>query len=164
MSQLSAAWVGLGSNMGDSAAHIESALVEMNALPQTRVLRRSKLYASAPVGPQDQADFCNAVAQVETALSAHALLEHLLALEQKHERVRTRRWGPRSLDLDLLLHGDVTLDSSELQLPHPRMHERAFVLAPLAELAPNMVIPGQGQVMDLWAVVSDQVVQLWSDA
>lgn len=163
MSQTHLAWIGLGSNLGDSAAHVESALVEINALPQIRLLRRSKLYASAPMGPQDQADFCNAVAQVESDLSAQELLDNLLALEQTHQRVRTRHWGPRSLDLDLLLYGEITLDSSKLQLPHPRMHERAFVLVPLAELAPDLVIPGQGQVMDLLTAVSDQTIESWGD-
>ncbi len=158
---MSVAWVGLGSNLGDSAAHIQAAIDEISTLAKTRCLRTSELYRSAPVGPQDQPDFCNAVAALETGLSAQALLENLLEIEQQHQRVRTRRWGPRSLDLDLLLYDDLMHNTPELQLPHPRMHVRAFVLAPMAELTPGLNIPGQGQVKTLLADITDQQISLW---
>lgn len=158
------AWIGLGSNLGDSAAHIKTAIAQMDDLPKTACLRVSKLYRSAPVGPQDQADYCNAVAQLQTELSAPDLLTNLLGIEQRHQRVRSRRWGPRSLDLDLLLYDDLVLDMHDLQLPHPRLHERAFVLQPLTELAPGVHIPGQGPAVELLPGVSEQVISLWDSA
>ena len=155
------AWVGLGSNLGDNEAHIKRAFAQLDAAAHTQCKRISSLYRSAPIGPQDQADFCNAVAQLTTELSALELLDWLLQLEASHQRKRSRRWGPRSLDLDLLLYDDQRHNSATLTLPHPRLHERAFVLVPLAELAPTLEIPGLGGVAQLLERVKNQDISLW---
>ncbi|GAB2790053.1 2-amino-4-hydroxy-6-hydroxymethyldihydropteridine diphosphokinase [Halomonas shantousis] len=129
------AYIGLGSNLDDPQRQLEQAFAEFDRLPLTRLLRRSRLFASAPVGPQDQPDYLNAVAELSTRLSPLALLDQLQTLEQRHRRVRQRRWGPRTLDLDLLLYDEQHWDTPRLSLPHPEMHRRGFVLVPLAELA-----------------------------
>ena len=132
------AWIGLGANLGDARAALRAAVRALAALPCTRVLRVSSLYRSAPVdagGP----DYLNAVAELDTPLAPLALLHALQSIEQAAGRERPYRNAPRTLDLDLLLHGDERLDSPELTVPHPRMGERAFVLLPLAELAPGLV-------------------------
>ena len=152
------AYVGLGANLGDPRAQIESALEEMNRLPRTALRARSSLYRSAPLGYADQPDFVNAVAQLETGLAARALLEHLLAAEKRQGRERSFRNAPRTLDLDLLLYGDETIDEPGLRVPHPRLHERAFVLAPLLELAPGLMIPGKGAARALLAACAAQAV------
>lgn len=144
------ATVGLGANLNDPAAQVEYALAELDRLPATRLVARSSLYASAPVGYVDQPDFVNAVAQVETALAPRALLAALLDIEHRHGRERSFRNAPRTLDLDLLLYGDARFHEDGLTLPHPRMHERAFVLLPLLEIASDATIPGHGRVAD-WA-------------
>src|SRR5262245_16139277 len=134
------AYVGLGANLGDAEAAVGAALAALARLPDTRLVRASRLYRSAPVdagGP----DFINAVAQLRTGLDAHALLAQLQALEQAAGRARPFRNAPRTLDLDLLLYGAACIASARLQVPHPRMRERAFVLLPLAELAPELVSP-----------------------
>lgn len=139
------AFIGLGANLGDPRRSVEEALAEIAALPQTRLLRRSSLYRTAPVdagGP----DYVNAVAGVETALSPFELLRALLAIEQAHGRRRSVRNAPRTLDLDLLLHGDTIVETPELTLPHPRLHQRAFVLEPLLEVAPGLVVDGLGEL------------------
>ncbi|PWV73033.1 2-amino-4-hydroxy-6-hydroxymethyldihydropteridine diphosphokinase [Halomonas sp. A11-A] len=135
------AWIGLGSNLDDPHRHVAQALAELDRLPLTRRLAASRLYASRPLGPQDQPDFINAVALLETRLSPLALLDQLQALEQRHRRVRTRRWGPRTLDLDLLLFDDSVLALPRLVVPHPELRQRAFVVMPLLELAPQLVLP-----------------------
>lgn len=139
-----AAYVALGANLGDPAAQVERALAELAQLPQTRLTARSGLYLSKPVGYTDQPDFINAVAELRTALSPRALLDALLDLEHRQGRDRGIKNGPRTLDLDLLLYDGLALHEAGLTLPHPRMAERAFVLAPLAEIAPEAVIPGRG--------------------
>ncbi|MBV8032187.1 MAG: 2-amino-4-hydroxy-6-hydroxymethyldihydropteridine diphosphokinase [Betaproteobacteria bacterium] len=138
---MTVAFVGLGSNLDNPVRQVESALGELDTLPQTRLLKRSSLYRTAPVGYADQPDFINAVAQLETELAAERLLEELQAIESRHGRVRTFPNAPRTLDLDLLLFGEVVLRSERLTLPHPRMHERSFVLDPLREIAPDLKIP-----------------------
>ncbi|HET6434707.1 MAG TPA: 2-amino-4-hydroxy-6-hydroxymethyldihydropteridine diphosphokinase [Xanthomonadaceae bacterium] len=147
------AWVGLGGNVGDAAATLRAALPALDALPATRLLRASRLFRTPAWGLTDQPDFVNAVAELETALSPRDLLDGLLAVERAFGRERRERWGPRTLDLDLLLHGDVALDDPGLHLPHPHLHERAFVLLPLAELAPGLAIPGHGRVADLLVAI-----------
>lgn len=132
------AYVALGANLGDAQATLRQAMQDLARLAQTRVLACSGLYRSAPIGAGGP-DFINAVACVETGLSAMDLLHALQAMEQRAGRVRSYRNAPRTLDLDLLLYGQLHLDSAALQLPHPRMYERAFVLLPLAELAPALV-------------------------
>jgi len=137
------AYVALGSNLGDRRAHLAAALLALDALPATRLLAASPVYETAPLGPAGQQDYLNAVARVATTLAPHALLDALLAIEQSRGRVRRERWGPRTLDLDLLLHGDTALQDPRLTLPHPAMLGRAFVLTPLHDLAPDLVLSGR---------------------
>ena len=129
--------IALGSNLDDPEAHVRRAMDEIDALPGTRVLARSSLLRTAPVGYADQPDFVNACVLVETALPARALLEALLALEKRHGRVREIPNGPRTLDLDIVLYGEARIDEPGLKVPHPRAHERAFVLDPLREVWPE---------------------------
>ncbi|MEW8625416.1 MAG: 2-amino-4-hydroxy-6-hydroxymethyldihydropteridine diphosphokinase [Candidatus Thiodiazotropha sp.] len=143
-------YIGLGSNLQNPKRQVETALEELAQLPDTSLLDHSSLYRSRPVGPQDQADFINAVAHLSTALAADSLLDALQQLEQQHHRVRERRWGPRSLDLDLLLYGDRTIDTPRLKVPHPEIAKRSFVLLPLHEIAPTgLRIPGLGLLQTL---------------
>jgi 2-amino-4-hydroxy-6-hydroxymethyldihydropteridine diphosphokinase len=145
------AYVGIGANLEDPTAKVRTALDELGRLPATVLVRSSSLYRTAPVGYLDQPDFINAVAQLRTGLAAEALLRALLGIEARHGRVRSTRNAPRTLDLDLLLFGEQIMDEPGLVLPHPRMHERAFVLVPLAEVAPDALIPGHGRAADLLA-------------
>jgi len=151
------AFIGLGANLGDRARQIESACAEIAVLPTTTLLARSALYASAPLDAPG-GEYLNAVAHVRTALAPLELLRALQAIESRHGRLRPFAGAPRTLDLDLLLYGDVVLASDELTLPHPRLHARAFVLVPLAEIAPERVVPGRGRVVDLCAAVASQRV------
>jgi 2-amino-4-hydroxy-6-hydroxymethyldihydropteridine diphosphokinase len=143
------AFIGLGSNLDDPPAQIRRALQALASLPETRLVRRSSLYRNPPAGYPDQPDFVNAVAEIETRLAARELLERLLAIERVHGRVRGVRDGPRTLDLDLLTYGGRTLHEPGLDVPHPRMLDRAFVLVPLAEIAPDAAVPGAGPVVEL---------------
>lgn len=145
------AFVGLGANLGDAAASVREALRELDRLPDSRLLRASRLYRTRAWGLEAQPDFINAVAMLETRLGARMLLDELLAIERAHGRDReaATRWGPRTLDLDLLLYGDLVLDEPGLRVPHPHLHERAFALLPLAEVAPDAIVPGAGRVRDL---------------
>ncbi len=147
------AYVALGGNLGDPCQQVLDALAALAGLPATRVLRRSPLYRTPPWGVLDQPPFINAVAELETSLSPEALLQHLLAIEQRAGRVRTVRNGPRTLDLDLLHVEGVRREGPPLTLPHPRLAERAFVLLPLADVAPDLCLPGQGSVAELLARV-----------
>lgn len=140
MTVLVSAYVGLGSNLESPREQITSALAALNGLPETAVRRCSCLYRSAPVGYAAQPDFVNAVARLQTGLSPRELLDALLAIEGAHARTRDLRNGPRTLDLDLLIHGDACIDEAGLQVPHPRLSERAFVVVPLAEIAPALVL------------------------
>lgn len=142
-------YVGLGSNLEDPRAQVSRALEELAALPDSALCAKSSLYRTPPMGPPGQPDYINAVARLRTALSPHALLDALQALEQGHARVREVRWGPRTLDLDILLYDAMHIADTRLTVPHPGMAERAFVLVPLAEIAPALVIPGMGAVGDL---------------
>jgi 2-amino-4-hydroxy-6-hydroxymethyldihydropteridine diphosphokinase len=153
-----AAYVALGSNLRDPARQVRSGLEALARLPETRLVTRSSLYRTAPVGKPDQPDFINAVARLDTGLEPEVLLRRLLDIERQHARVRGERNGPRTLDLDLLLHGECRMESPGLTVPHPRMHERAFVLAPLAEIAPELDIPGRGKVRELLASLQAQGV------
>lgn len=134
-------YIGLGSNLDDPAAQLRSALAQMRQVPQTTLEACSGFYASAPVGPGEQPDYVNAVARLDTGLAPEVLLDALQAIENLHGRERTLRWGARTLDLDILLYGSQQLDSARLQVPHPRMAERNFVLEPLVELAPDLKMP-----------------------
>lgn len=156
------AYIGIGANLGDARANVEDAIARLARLPQSTLVRVSALYRTAPIDSSGD-DYINAVAALETALSAHALLAALRDIEQAHGRERPYRNAPRTLDLDLLLYGDALIDDlPTLAVPHPRMHERAFVLAPLAEIAPDAVIPSRAgaprRVASLLAGVADQPI------
>ena len=135
---MTTAYVGIGSNLDDPRTHVLQALKDLDRLPHTRLVKQSSLYRSAPVGHAPQPDFINAVARLETGLAAERLLAELQEIEARHGRTRSFPNAPRTLDLDLLLFGDATLDTAVLRIPHPRMHERAFVLKPLLEIAPDL--------------------------
>jgi 2-amino-4-hydroxy-6-hydroxymethyldihydropteridine diphosphokinase len=143
------AYVALGSNQQDPRAQVGRAFGALAGLPETRLLLRSRLYVTPPFGPVRQDDFVNAVAGLLTRLAPHDVLHHLRAIEAAQGRVRAERWGPRTLDLDLLVHGSSRIADDELKLPHPGIAERAFVLYPLADFAPHLVVPGLGRVADL---------------
>lgn len=140
------AYVGIGANLGDRGAALQGAITELAALPGTVVLARSSVYESAPLDAGG-GDYLNAVVQLATTLAPLELLHALQAIERAHGRVRKHRNAPRTLDLDLLMHGDATSATTELTLPHPRLHERAFVLLPLAEIAPRLRLAG-GETAD----------------
>ena len=150
------AYIGLGSNLGNPAATLQATLAALRFLPQTALVATSSLYRSAPVGLKNQPDFINAVAAADTQLSAEALLDELFAIEARFGRRREFHHAPRTLDLDLLLYGDEVRNDTRLVLPHPRMHERAFVLLPLTEIAPECVIPGRGRAVELLESCRDQ--------
>ncbi|SEI39852.1 2-amino-4-hydroxy-6-hydroxymethyldihydropteridine diphosphokinase [Frateuria terrea] len=148
------AFVALGGNLGDTRAYLDRALDALAALPRTRLVTRSRFYHTPPWGMREQPPFLNAAAELETSLAPHELLDALLYIERAAGRVREgERWGPRTLDLDLLHMDGVALHDERLTLPHPRIGERAFVLLPLAELAPELELPGQGRVDALLAAV-----------
>ena len=148
------AWIGLGSNLDDPSMQVRRALGALARLPRSRLLRHSRLYRTAPWGITEQPAFVNATAELATTLKPHALLDALLAIERAQGRRRDdTRWGPRTLDLDLLVYGDRQSVEPGLILPHPHIAERAFVLVPLAELDPNLAIPGAGAVRALLARV-----------
>jgi 2-amino-4-hydroxy-6-hydroxymethyldihydropteridine diphosphokinase len=153
------AFIGLGANLGDREAQVRRAFATLAELPGTSLLAASSIYRSAPVGVGAQPDFINAVAAIETLLAPRALLEALLAAERRFGRRRDFPGAPRTLDLDLLLYGERVIDEPGLVVPHPRMHERAFVLAPLAEIAPDAVVPGRGPVRALLARCKDQKIE-----
>ena len=138
------AYVGLGSNLGDRAAYLLLGLSALSRLPETRLLRLSPIYETDPVGPP-QPPYLNMVAELETELSPKGLLAEMLRIEKALGRERRERWGPRTLDLDLLLYGDLVLEEAGLSVPHPRLHERAFVLVPLLDLLPEGRHPLLGQ-------------------
>lgn len=156
------AWIGLGSNLDDPPVRLERALAAIDRLPGTRRVATSPFYRTPPVGPQDQPDFCNAVAGIETELEPLPLLDALQAIETAEGRRRGRRWGPRTLDLDILLYGDCRIDEPRLRVPHPYLHERAFALIPLAAVAPDAVVPGHGRAAALAAAVPAGGVEVWA--
>lgn len=133
--------IALGGNLGNPVATLQSAFQVLGQLPDSQLLRTSSLYRTSPVGPP-QPDYVNACAVLQTRLVAEGLIEHLLAIETQFGRERRERWGPRTLDLDLLLYCDAVIDTDRLTVPHPRLQERAFVLVPLAEIAGNWIVPG----------------------
>ena len=147
------ACIALGSNLDDPREQVRRGFEALATLPQNRLLARSRLYRTPPWGITEQPDFINAAARVETSLTPRALLDALRTIECRAGRVRGVRNGPRVLDLDLLLYGDRIVDEPDLVVPHPRLHERAFVLLPLADVAPELDVPGHGRVRDLLARV-----------
>ncbi|MFP6781189.1 MAG: 2-amino-4-hydroxy-6-hydroxymethyldihydropteridine diphosphokinase [Gammaproteobacteria bacterium] len=135
-------FIGIGSNMADPVAQVQSAFVALNAHPELELIRESSLYRSPPMGNLAQADYVNAVAEVSTVTDNAALLKHLQAIELAHGRIRaSEKWGPRTLDLDILLRGAVLVESETLTIPHPGLLQRAFVILPLAEIAPKLILP-----------------------
>jgi len=148
------AFLGLGSNLGDRLANLQSVVDLLDAAQGIRVLRSSRVYETAPVGPP-QPDYLNAVVEVDTNLEAKALLEACLNVERRLGRVRGERWGPRSIDVDVLTYGEASIDEPGLTVPHPRMHERAFVLAPLLELVADPPLPGGRRIATLRVAPGD---------
>lgn len=144
-------YIGLGSNLDDPQQQVRSAIEAIQAISATSLTAASSLYHSPPMGPQDQPDYINAVVAVETELSPHQLLDALQQIEQKHGRIRKRHWGERTLDLDILLYADKVIRDERLTVPHPGIPERAFVIYPLAEIAPSLQIPGLGDLVMLKA-------------
>ena len=158
---MSVAYIALGANLGDPAATVNAAFAALAELPQSMLTARSALYRTAPVGILDQPEFVNAAARITTQLAQEALLDQLLAIEQRFGRIRAERNGPRTLDLDILLYDDLVIDTPRLTLPHPRLHLRAFVLYPLADLAPDLALPGRGSLAAwLPAVANQGIVRL----
>jgi len=151
------AYIGLGANLGDAKATLVAAFNALEALPESELMQRSSIYRSAPIDSSGP-DYLNAVARLRTALGPHELLAQLQSIERSHGRERPYRNAPRTLDLDVLLYGDQQFDTPTLIVPHPRAHERAFVLAPLAELSPGLVIPGRGPVAELHSALVPQRV------
>lgn len=156
---MTVAYVGIGSNLEDPAPRVRQSFEALAALPHTRLVKKSSLYRSAPLGFAAQPDFVNAVAEIETGLAAGQLLAELQEIERRHGRSRSFPDAPRTLDLDLLLYGCAELRMASLTVPHPRMHERAFVLQPLVEIAPEVAIPGRGPARHLLDSVKEQRIE-----
>ncbi len=148
-----AAYIALGSNLEEPQRQLQAGFAALARLPDTQLVAQSSLYRSAPVGYANQPDFVNAVAVIHTTLTPRTLLDALLSIERMHGRVREFPNAPRTLDLDIALYGERVINEPGLTVPHPRMHQRAFVLAPLAEIAPDAQVPGHGRVRDLLAAV-----------
>ena len=158
---MSVAYIALGANLGDPAATVNAAFAALAELPQSTLTARSALFRTTPVGILEQPEFVNAAARITTQLAPEALLDQLLAIEQRFGRIRAERNGPRTLDLDILLYDDLVIDTPRLILPHPRLHLRAFVLYPLADLAPDLALPGRGSLAAwLPAVANQGIVRL----
>jgi len=143
------AYIGLGSNLDNPRAQVEQAFTELAMIPRTTLLARSALYRSRAVGPGEQPDYINAAAHIQTELSPTELLDHLQAIEQAHQRVRIEHWGPRTLDLDILLIDQEVIASERLKVPHPYLTQRNFVLYPLADITPSLELPDGSQLADL---------------
>lgn len=154
------AFVGLGSNLQGPLQQIQQAFRSLARLPASRLVERSRIYLSDPVGPADQPCYVNAAAALDTELDPDDLLRALQQIERQQGRVRVERWGPRTLDLDLLLYGEQVIESRHLTVPHPHLHQRAFVLLPLRDLDPALVIPGHGRVDVLLSRLETTGVQL----
>lgn len=146
---LADAFIGLGSNLEEPTVQLAQAVVRLAALPDTQLVAQSPFYRSRPVGPQDQPDFVNGAVWLSTALSPLTLLDHLQAIEQTHGRKRLQRWGPRTLDLDLLIYARQTISHPRLTVPHPELPKRDFVLQPLLDLNPELVLPDGSRIADL---------------
>jgi len=155
---MNTAYVALGANLGNPVATVLAAFGALANLPDSRVIRTSSLYRTAPLGITTQPEFINAVAALETTLAPESLLEALFEVEQRFGRQRAEKNGPRTLDLDLLLYDDLELQLPRLTLPHPRLHLRAFVLLPLAEIAPNLQLPKRGSLAAWLPAVSNQSI------
>ncbi|MFO8141115.1 MAG: 2-amino-4-hydroxy-6-hydroxymethyldihydropteridine diphosphokinase [Marinobacter sp.] len=154
------AYVGLGSNLENPAAQLARAVAELASLPDTTLQAQSPFYASHPVGPQDQPDFVNGAVELTTGLSAHQLLDHLQAIEQSHGRQRLQHWGPRTLDLDLLMYGRERICDARLTVPHAQLADRDFVLQPLLDLNPELTLPDGRRIQSLRSRCPDNQLRL----
>ena len=152
------AYVGIGANLGDARANVDDAIARLGLLPESRLLRTSPYYRSAPIDASGD-DYVNAVVSIDTRLVAEDLLSALHGIEADHGRERPYRNAPRTLDLDLLLYGDAVIATASLTVPHPRMLERAFVLRPLLDIAPAIVVPGHGRAVSFFSSVAKQVIE-----
>lgn len=155
-------FIGLGSNLDSPKQHITTAIESIGEIQSTHVTKVSSLYKSKPVGPQDQGDYVNAVVELETELTPLDLLDNLQTIENEHGRVRNERWGPRTLDLDILMYGEEIIQNDRLTIPHVEMINRCFVLVPLAEIIPDIHIPGKGPVNDLLNTVNQDGLEVLS--
>ncbi|TDJ65421.1 MAG: 2-amino-4-hydroxy-6-hydroxymethyldihydropteridine diphosphokinase [Proteobacteria bacterium] len=159
-SRCAGVYVGLGSNLDNPIGQLRTAKSALSMLPRTRLERCSSFYRTVPVGYAEQSDFLNAVCRLSTELDPAMLVEHLLAIEVQHGRVeRKQKWGPRILDLDLLLYDQSVMSTPGVTVPHPRLHERAFVLYPLSELDGNLIVPGRGKVTELLVSCREQKIE-----
>ena len=143
------AYIGLGSNLEQPREQIKRALQSLDELPETKLLADSGFYESKPMGPDDQPDYVNAVAELETALDAETLLRQCQSIEQQQGRIRQRHWGERTIDLDVLLYGQEQIDTADLTVPHPGIGQRDFVYLPLLKISPDIVIPGKGALKEI---------------
>jgi len=144
-------FLGLGSNLDDPVCQVKTAIDEIALLPDTKLMMASRLIVTAPMGPQDQPDYINAVVEIDTRLSAEALLLHLQKIEKAHHRQRTRHWGERTLDIDILLFGNEVIKTETLTIPHPGLEDREFVVYPLYEIAPDLVLPSKKSLADIYS-------------
>ena len=153
-------YVGIGANLNNPRAQVNSALIALTRLKKSSVIAQSSLYRTPPMGPQDQADYINAVAKLETGLLPIELLDELQAIEKSHGRVRkSEQWGPRTLDLDLLLYGNQVIEEERLTVPHYGITQRAFVLVPLAEIDPELTLPDNSRIAELIKQTGNQGIQ-----
>ncbi len=157
-------YIGLGSNLSSATKsprqHITTAIQSLGEIHSTRMISASSLYNSKPRGPQDQDDYINAVVKIDTELESLALLNSLQEIENKHGRVRNERWGPRTLDLDILIFGEEIIQNDHLTIPHEEMTNRSFVLVPLAEIDSSCVIPGKGLISDLLSEINQDGLEV----
>jgi 2-amino-4-hydroxy-6-hydroxymethyldihydropteridine diphosphokinase len=157
-------YLALGSNLADPLHQVDAALAAIDAIPHTSRIATSSLYRTPPYGPPDQPDYLNAVVALETALDADALLDHTQRIELQHGRVRkAERWGPRTLDLDIMLFGNATINTPRLTVPHYDMHNRAFMLVPLLEIAPQVSLPNGQALSVILATLDRSAIRLWSE-
>lgn len=163
MSTPAKAYIGLGSNLSDPLQQLLQAVQELSELPHTQKLATSRFYRTPPMGPQDQPDYLNAVVGLETSLSSQVLLEHLQAIEKKHQRERRQVWGPRTLDLDILLYGDESINTSTLTVPHPGLKQRIFVVKPLFDIAPDLVLPDGQALKAVLEQLQNEPIELFSE-
>ena len=153
-------YIGLGSNMKSPKQQIRSAIKSIEGIVSTQVLRVSSLYKSKPFGPQNQDDYINAVAEIDTNLMPLELLECMQNIENQQGRIRKEHWGPRTLDLDILMFGDEIIKDDKLTIPHLEIENRSFVLTPLTEINPNCLIPGEGKARDLLAILDQDDLEI----
>ena len=155
-------YLALGSNLADPLHQVQSALAALAEIPQSRLVTCSSLYRTPPYGPPDQPDYLNAAVALDTELTPESLLDHTQRIELEHGRVRKdHRWGPRTLDLDIMLFGSLTLATPRLTVPHYDMHNRAFMLVPLAEIAPDLILPDGTAIADLLATLDSSAIRPW---